>query len=110
MPRGVSSAGELWPTTIRSGRLRKRRAKASRIRRFSINKNARIDGLGAQSAIDDLTSVRNTRKKNDGIANERNPGHQRLAQESKLRHTCMSMIKSSTSYNPKNWMYASLHL
>src|SRR2546423_15552564 len=55
MPRGVSSAGEVWPTTRRSGRLRKSRTKASRRRRFSISKNARIDEAGALSFINDIS-------------------------------------------------------
>src|SRR5260370_37797362 len=59
-PKGDSSEGEAWPTTSRSDRLRKRRTKASRKRRFSINKKARIGELGTPSVIVDLTSDRNT--------------------------------------------------
>src|SRR6267143_2404592 len=63
VPRGVSSVGEPWPTTSRSDRLRKRRTRASRKRRFSINKKARMDELRTQSVIIDLTSKENIPQK-----------------------------------------------
>src|SRR4029077_6206443 len=74
--RGDWSVGEAWPTTSRSGRLWNRRTKASRKRRFSINKKARIDELGTQSTIEDQTSDQNTLSKNKELAAEVKPGRQ----------------------------------
>src|SRR6266480_1308638 len=71
MPTGVSSAEEVWPTTTRSGRLRKSRTKASRRRRFSISKNARIDKTGTQSFMDDISLEQGTlQKQRNGQRNQ----------------------------------------
>src|SRR5437588_949687 len=47
----VKSTCPLSPTTVTSGRLQKRRTKASRNRRVSISKNTRIGSLGTALVI-----------------------------------------------------------
>src|SRR6266568_1991747 len=92
MPSGVSSAGEVWPTTRRSGRLRKSRTKASRRRRFSISKNARIDEAGTLSFINDISEFGIHHKTKEAPTNESLAGNLSPARVTLGCHKCQQKM------------------